>query len=300
LAAEEAQPAQPESSAATRIVRVVVSAKHGSHWLGIMAIPVDEGLKSHLKVGERLMVQQTVPDSPAAKAGVKQYDILLKFGDQEIRSLPDLQKAVEANVDKESPLTVLREGAEQKLSIKPEARPSQTTSLEAVPEVRQLEDRVLRWMEEKGGIWRPDQSMKMQFFGPGFLHSAAEFPSELSVSISKEGNNPAKITVQRKDDKWEVTDESLDKLPADVRPHIERLLGRGDMLLHVSPPGINVVPPVPPLPSVPEKVHKNLRLELRGSGGMEELRKEMDQLRKELDQLKQQSGKAQEEKKAEN
>ena len=49
----------------------------------------------------------------------------------------------------------------------------------------------------------------------------------MSVAITKEGNEPAKITVQRGNDKWEITEKDLDKLPADVRPFVEQMLGRG-------------------------------------------------------------------------
>ena len=49
----------------------------------------------------------------------------------------------------------------------------------------------------------------------------------MSVAISKEGDQPAKITVHRGNDKWEVTEKDLDKLPADVRPFVEQMLGHG-------------------------------------------------------------------------
>jgi hypothetical protein len=51
----------------------------------------------------------------------------------------------------------------------------------------------------------------------------------MSVVISKEGDQPAKIVVKRGDDKWELTEKELNKLPADIRPHVERMLGRGPL-----------------------------------------------------------------------
>jgi TolA-binding protein len=50
-------------------------------------------------------------------------------------------------------------------------------------------------------------------------------PENLSVMIHKEGNEPAKIVVKRGDDKWEITEKELDKLPKDVRTHVERFFG---------------------------------------------------------------------------
>ena len=54
-------------------------------------------------------------------------------------------------------------------------------------------------------------------------------PPDTSVVVSKEGDKPANITVKRGDKKWEVTEKQLDKLPADVRPFVEQMLGRGAM-----------------------------------------------------------------------
>src|SRR5207244_10407192 len=54
-----------------------------------------------------------------------------------------------------------------------------------------------------------------------------EFPKDLSVQINKEGNQPAKIHVKRGDkEEWQVTDDKLKDLPEDVRPHVERLMGK--------------------------------------------------------------------------
>jgi hypothetical protein len=51
----------------------------------------------------------------------------------------------------------------------------------------------------------------------------------VSISISKAGDQPAKVVVQRGNDKWEVTEKELDKLPADIRPSVEQMLGQGMM-----------------------------------------------------------------------
>src|SRR6185503_19684032 len=93
-------------------VKVIAIASPGTHWIGIHATPVgDEALKSQLDLKEdRLIVVQIVPDSPAAKAGVKQHDILIKFGDRNLATLEDLVKAVNDNGEKESKLEVLRSG----------------------------------------------------------------------------------------------------------------------------------------------------------------------------------------------
>ena len=52
-------------------------------------------------------------------------------------------------------------------------------------------------------------------------------PGDMNINITKAGNEPAKIVVNRGNEKWEVTEKELDKLPADVRPYVEQMLGRG-------------------------------------------------------------------------
>ena len=75
---------------------------------------------------------------------------------------------------------------------------------------------------------QPDGT-KMLFVMPGFVlpDQAKDFPKNLEVTITKKGEEPAKITVKRGDDQWEVDANSLDKLPEDIRPHVKQMLGGG-------------------------------------------------------------------------
>ena len=69
---------------------------------------------------------------------------------------------------------------------------------------------------------------------------------DMTVTISKQGKEPAKITVKQGDKSWEVTEDDLDQLPEEVRPHVEPMLGRlvvplpagvGDALYYVPSAG---------------------------------------------------------------
>ena len=44
------------------------------------------------------------------------------------------------------------------------------------------------------------------------------------IEIRRENDNPAKITVTKDKEKWEVTENELSKLPEAVRPQVEQLL----------------------------------------------------------------------------
>jgi membrane-associated protease RseP (regulator of RpoE activity) len=301
---------EPGSAEKMIKARVVVAAGGGSHWLGILAVPVDDSLKSQLKLEDRMIVQQVIPDSPAAKAGIKQHDILLKIGETEIRNIQDLMQTIEKNPDVEMKLLVLRAGKEESVNIKSEKRPENLGAVYSTPELaklqEQLQEKVNVWVQGKGGVWRPDESLQLRFVGPGFVGEGGKavdkFPEDLSVSVTKEGDKPAKIVVQKKDQKWEIKEDELDKLPAEVRPFVDRMLGRGATFQSLTTSRVLIPPlqgvesatvypqPVPvPVPGVnPEQVRKTIELhrEIHGVDAVGELRKQLDDLRKEVEQLK--------------
>ena len=58
----------------------------------------------------------------------------------------------------------------------------------------------------------------------------ANMPNGVSVSVQKENDKPAHITVKRGNDKWNIIGddpESLKKLPEDLRPFVERMVHSG-------------------------------------------------------------------------
>jgi len=126
----------------------------------------------------------------------------------------------------------------------------------------------------------------MHVFGAG-ISPHLHLPSDLTVTITKEGDKPAQVTVQRKDEQWEVTEDELDELPADVRPHVERMLGRNNLVISAGPPPIHqpqqslqLAPP----PAVRKKLE--LRHETLDQSHIEQLRKELQELRKDVESLK--------------
>ena len=53
-----------------------------------------------------------------------------------------------------------------------------------------------------------------------------KLPKDMSVTITKEGEQPAKIVVKQGDKTWETTEDKLDDLPDEVRGHVQSFLGR--------------------------------------------------------------------------
>ncbi len=101
------------------------TAAAGGGFLGVTLDEVSEELRAHHDLGERgAIVTSVVEGSPAAQAGLKQWDILLAVGDQEVTSAEQLIEVVQSRKagDKLS-LTVLRRGKERKVDVTLGARP---------------------------------------------------------------------------------------------------------------------------------------------------------------------------------
>jgi hypothetical protein len=90
-------------------------------FLGVMTMALPEPLNAQLKipVGFGLIVGEVLPESPAAKAGLKKFDVLKLLNDQQLSEPEQLQALVRAaGKDKEVTLTVVREAQEQKITVK--------------------------------------------------------------------------------------------------------------------------------------------------------------------------------------
>jgi hypothetical protein len=129
----------------------VSAASLGKYMIGVTCEPVSDELRAHLDLqeGTGLIVQSVSPDSPAAKAGIEQHDILLIAEDKELTTTQDLINVVQTvgAEGKAMNLTAIRAGKEISLSVTPAERPAD-----------QLDNVIL------GG---PD--VQFQQFGPGII-----------------------------------------------------------------------------------------------------------------------------------
>ncbi len=110
------------SELAQNIVQQIIT--HGSverGWLGVGIQPVTPDIASSMNLASAkgALVNQVTDGSPAAKAGLKERDIILSFGDREIAHLQDLTRAVadtQAGVTK--PVKIIRDGRQQTVNVK--------------------------------------------------------------------------------------------------------------------------------------------------------------------------------------
>lgn len=91
-------------------------------WLGVSIQPVTEDVARSfgLKKPQGALISDIVAGSPAAKAGLKQGDVIVRFGGKEVKTVQQLQLAVADHpVGSPVEIEVLREGQAKKLMVAP-------------------------------------------------------------------------------------------------------------------------------------------------------------------------------------
>lgn len=94
--------------------------------IGVSIMPVPEGVRAHidpsiLGKGEGLFIGEGISEnSPAAKSGLQEYDIITQVGESKVSVPGDLIKAVQESEGKELSLKVLRGGKSLDVKVTPE------------------------------------------------------------------------------------------------------------------------------------------------------------------------------------
>jgi len=249
-------------------------AMPASFWIGAMCAPADDTLRAQLGLeqNEGLVVAQVMPKSPADVAGLKRHDVIVKVGGDAPADVHALMKAVNDTGEKELKIDILRGGKRETLTIKPQKRPEGEgpffTQLrpEAFGDPQQLDrareqmerareqmqkmleklppgeegNRVREWIE-RGRQAAPGQPFRMHTFGPGVvMHGpggSVALPEGVKVTVKKEANTPAQIHVERGDQKWDVAENELDKLPEDLRAPIAGMFAQHGAFIVQTPQG---------------------------------------------------------------
>src|SRR4029450_679047 len=129
-------------------------------------------------------------------------------------------------------IIVLRDGKEMTLRVMPTRRPKPEVGGEAGAEAkveRTFEARVpgsavlrieeaLRELKGDDGAGR---ALGLYFPRPGVVAqeveaAVGELPKNLKISVTREGDGPAKVHVEREGKTWDTTDDKLGELPDDV------------------------------------------------------------------------------------
>jgi hypothetical protein len=134
------------------------------YWIGIDGIAPDEALRAQLEIppGQGLLVNQVVEESPAARAGLKPYDVLLACQDKPLVEIGDLAKIIEEQKEALLSLRLIRGGKRIIIEITPQKRPASQTG-ETCPAVSKADDATfLRrvWLDLLGHLPESDEIQK--------------------------------------------------------------------------------------------------------------------------------------------
>lgn len=204
----------------------------GDKWIGVLCREVNPALRAHLDIPANagMMVDEVIDNSPAAKAGLERFDILVEVDGEQLSSTAQLVERVSEAGDDGLQLTWLRRGQRMQAAVLPAERPEEMRGgWVPRPEAgNQNFDRLRQFFEEAQPGNNQDGPLNFRFWGPAQrMQLKQQMPANLSIQVNRSGNEPAKIKVSRGDDSWELTEDNLDQLPDDVRPHVENVLGGG-------------------------------------------------------------------------
>ena len=207
------------------------------YWIGLQGRPIDSAaLRTHLQLADDVgvLVENVVPESPAAKAGLRQHDVIVAVNGEPISDLTAVQQVVADGGKKAIDLKVIRLAKESNVEVTPEERPADLAmSLPADGGVGQAfgggqmpdVEAMLRQLQQGGAPGG------MRVFGPGMIGGQAfnlnQMPSGVSVSVARQDEGPAEITVKKGDESWTLKsddEEAIKKLPEEVRPFVEQML----------------------------------------------------------------------------
>jgi len=96
------------------------SSVPGGRQIGIGITPLTKQLAEHFRVDSGVMVTEVRENTPAAKAGLRAGDIILKAGGRTVMNQADLMRALDEKKDGDIQLTIDRNGSRQTISVTPE------------------------------------------------------------------------------------------------------------------------------------------------------------------------------------
>ena len=288
-----------ENAAPGKQVTVRVrAAQPGKYWIGVVCAPIDNELvQQQLGIDAGLVVDQVVPDSPAEKAGLRPYDILVKIDDRPLRDLRSLVAAIDQANGKSVKLTIFRQAKHKVLAITPAKRPAAATvnidhDKATINEWKSLADKLHKYGLDPGAQGHTLDELKTKrflFVMPGLVvpEGTEPVPSNLEVTITKKGDAPARIVVKQGTKEWDVDETTLDKLPETIRPHVRRMLsprqlGSWQGAFSLQPHMFRKLKPGPFHPHT--QLQPDLPLDLETAKQLrEQVEQNLNQLKKQLD-----------------
>ena len=191
----------------------------GKYWIGLMCIPPGDVLRAQLDLDPEvgLVVEEVQEGTPAKKAGLLPYDLLLSatiVGKQtegrKLKSIADLSSSVQEAGHGVLKLEFLRRGRKQVLDVVPTER---------LPAAERVTVNVNAVIPEAG-----QAPVRFRWAGPMLLNMAPPLPDGTSLEFLPAEGQPEKVIVKRENQTWDADIKSLDKLPPDLALVVQQQL----------------------------------------------------------------------------
>lgn len=198
-------------------------------YLGVHIAPVPRPLASQLGLEphEGLLVTEVVPGSPAAKAGVEQDDVLVEVDAVPVQGGEQLVRVVQrAGVGADLRIELIHRGSSKAIVATLETRPKvEPHAWLPSPEPLDPWTSMDKMVEEQeklfDGMKIPLDSAKAtksQVYVERMSTKTDNGSEMWDVRIDGDPSNPSShVTIERGNDKWEISVKKVDELPKDVR-----------------------------------------------------------------------------------
>jgi hypothetical protein len=197
-------------------------------WLGVGLADVPEALRAHFGLnGPGMILQEVYPDGPAAKAGLKMHDIILRVDAHEVDEMADGFKWLVDYVRKHDPgdvlsLQVLQAGERKNVEVTlgDRAEAMQELKVKLTPQAsvqEEIDTKARVYRRGEGGEWvvqdlfggnqgqAGNATKEFQFF------QGLPTAERRSISVSvKDGQRQTQCTVHRNDETITITQEGED------------------------------------------------------------------------------------------
>jgi membrane-associated protease RseP (regulator of RpoE activity) len=251
---------EEEEGAGLKVVMAEEEAeRERGYWIGIFSLVIDQELAEKLNVepGQGVLVNQVIPGSPAAKADLMNGDIILAAGDETLSETAQLAEIVKGSAGKSILLKVRRGEKYLNLEVTPAKQGERRKMRGEKGEAREQLEGMLRKLRERqqqdqtegsrvgnpsrpgniapgqpgrlGIIQRPQLPMPGAAVARPWTPGApmpSGLPDDMTVTIQKRGNKPAKVTVKQGEKMWQTTEGELGMLPSEAMGYVARLLGQ--------------------------------------------------------------------------
>ncbi|MEM9353167.1 MAG: PDZ domain-containing protein [Planctomycetota bacterium] len=223
-------------------------------WIGMSGRGVENPvLRTHLQLAEDMgvVVETVVEGSPAAEAGLRRHDILLRANGEAVHNMRVLRDLVSQGNGQPIELELIRLGKKITLEVTPVAKPADASAFSGRRrgrmvfgnDEREVMRKMLKQFGEPGALDRFGGMGALEgfgdfrgfdagrVFGPGVVGNAAPDLGGLdgvAFSVRKQGNQPAEVTVSRDGETWTVQEgdeAALAEMPEELQPHVRRMLG---------------------------------------------------------------------------